>query len=449
MNNPAGPTHSAAPAPRFTTLDDWLRWQETLHPNKIDLGLERVRAVWRRLHAAAPSFVVITVGGTNGKGSCVAMLEAILSAAGYRAGAYTSPHLLRYNERVRVAGEAVSDADLCAAFARVDAARGDISLTYFEFGTLAALDIFYRAGLDVAVLEVGMGGRLDAVNILDADVALLTGVDIDHAAWLGPDRESIGVEKAGIFRAGRPAVYGDDDPPQSVLEQARVLGTGLQVSGRDYHAAADTAGWRWEGGDGQTRYALPYPRLRGAYQRKNAAAVVTALAALAARLPVDQQALRLGLMTADLPGRFHILDSHALRICDVAHNPQAARTLAANLATLPPARTHAVLAMLADKDHAAVARAMSGAVHHWHVAGLEGERGTAASQLADALRAAGAADLSDYTEVAAALAGAQAAAQAGERIVVFGSFYTVAAALTPAGRALWGADTAPPVRRAG
>ena len=446
MNEPGGQSH---PAPRFTTLEDWLAWQETLHPHKIELGLERVRAVWRRLHAAPPSFAVITVGGTNGKGSCVAMLDAVLCAAGYRTGAYTSPHLLRYNERVRVAGEAVSDADLCAAFARVDAARGETSLTYFEFGTLAALDIFYRAGLDAAVLEVGMGGRLDAVNILDPDVALLTGVDIDHAAWLGPDRERIGSEKAGIFRAGRPAVYGDDDPPQSVLDHARAIGAQLHVCGRDYHAATDTAGWRWEGGDGQTRYALPFPRLRGAYQRKNAAAVVTALALLGTRLPVPQQALRLGLMSAELPGRFQILDSHALRLCDVAHNPQAARALAGNLTTLPPARTHAVLAMLADKDHAAVVRAMSGAVHHWHVAGLSCDRAAAAADLAAVLRAAGVADLSEYADVPTALAGAQAAAQAGERIVVFGSFYTVAAALAPAGRALWGADAPPPVRRVG
>lgn len=449
----AGATTRDSPAPtgRFPTLEQWLRWQEGLHPNPIDLGLERVATVWRRLHVEPPPFAVITVGGTNGKGSCVAMAEAILAAAGYRVGAYTSPHLLRYNERVRVAGGPVGDDELCESFARIDAARGETSLTYFEFGTLAALDIFYRAQLDVAILEVGMGGRLDAVNILDPDVALVTTVDIDHSAWLGDDREAIGREKAGIFRGGRPAVYGDTDPPRSLVEHARAIGAELYLAGRDYHAESDAAGWRWEGG-ARTRYALPYPRLRGAYQRKNAAAVVMALDSLAARLPVGQQALRLGLMTADVPGRFHVLDGQGLRICDVAHNPQAARSLAGQLATLPRAgRTHAVVAMLADKDQTAVIEAMAGAVDHWHVAGLSVARGATAAALAVVARAvAGATAVSEYAEVAAALAGARAAAADGERIVVFGSFYTVAEALSPERRAWWDpARAAAPKQQAG
>lgn len=431
---------TSAAAPRFSTLEQWLFWQEGLHPSKIDLGLDRVRAVWKRVHADAPPFIVITVGGTNGKGSSVAMLENILAAAGYRVGAYTSPHLLRYNERVRVAGEAVSDEELCTAFARVDDARGETSLTYFEFGTLAALDIFYRSNLDAAVLEVGMGGRLDAVNIMDADAALVTTVDIDHAAWLGPDRETIGKEKAGIFRSGRPAVYGDDDPPRSVVEYARQIGAEFHLYGRDFRAVPDRDGWTWESAARQ-RHALPSPRLRGAYQRKNAAAALMVLESLAARLPVSQHAVRQGLATVELPGRFQILDGRGLRVCDVAHNPQAARSLASALRAVPcGGRTHAVVGMLADKDQNAVMSVMSHVIDVWHVAGLSVERGTEAAQLADVVRvAADGKPVHVHPDVESALMAAHAMAAEGERIVVFGSFYTVAAALRPAQRALWGA----------
>lgn len=426
-------------SPRHTTLDAWLRWQEGLHPSKIDLGLGRVCAVWWRLHAETPPFVVITVGGTNGKGSSVAMLESILAAAGYRVGAYTSPHLLRYNERVRVAAEEASDEQLCAAFARVDAARGDISLTYFEFGTLAALDIFFGAELDVAVLEVGMGGRLDAVNILDADAALVTTVDIDHAAWLGADREAIGTEKAGIFRAKRPAVYGDVDPPQSVVARARVIGAQFYVYGHDYHVEPDDpAGWTWIGGS-RRRHALPVPHLRGGYQYKNAAAVLMVLECLSARLPVSQQAVRQGLATVELPGRFHILDSAGLRICDVAHNPQAARSLASALRDLRcNGRTHAVFAMLVDKDQHAVVEAMAGEVDVWHVASLDCERGSDASALATVVRdVVGEEHVYVYDNIERALSAAHSMAAAHDRIVVFGSFYTVAATLQSAQRARW------------
>lgn len=440
--------HASVAAPRFSTLEQWLVWQEGLHPSKIDLGLDRVRAVWKRLHADAPPFVVITVGGTNGKGSSVAMLENILAAAGYRVGAYTSPHILRYNERVRVAGEAVNDEHLCAAFTRVDEARGEISLTYFEFGTLAALDIFYRSKLDVAVLEVGMGGRLDAVNIIDADVALVTTVDIDHASWLGPDRESIGREKAGIFRANRPAVYGDDVPPQSVVESAQEIGADLHFYGRDFRAAPDAGGWTWESAARQ-RHALPSPRLRGAYQRKNAAAVLMVLEALSARLPVSQHAVRHGLATVELPGRFQIMDGLGLRICDVAHNPQAAHSLASALRGFPcGGQTHAVLGMLADKDQHAVVQAMFDSVDEWHVAGLDCERGADAESLADVVRSVvGDRPVHVYRDVDSALTGVQAMAVEGERIVVFGSFHTVATALEPSRRARWCASPHAETRR--
>lgn len=437
-----------AHAPRFTTLDQWLHWQEDLHPSKIDLGLDRVRAVWQRLHPAPPPFAVITVGGTNGKGSCVAMLENILAAAGYRVGTYTSPHLLHYNERVRVTGATVDDEQLCAAFARVDAARGDTSLTYFEFGTLAALSIFYGADLDVTLLEVGMGGRLDAVNILDADAALVTTVDLDHTAWLGPDREAIGAEKAGIFRAGRPAVYGDDDPPHSVVEHARAIGADLYLYGRDYRAVGEGSGWSWESAP-RRRHALPPPHLRGAYQSKNAAAVLMVLEALSSRLPVSQHAVRHGFATVELPGRFHILDGVGLRICDVAHNPQAARALAAALRTFScSGRTHAVLAMLADKDQRAVVEAMAAVVDEWHVAGLSGERGTPAEHLAAVVHeVATERPVRAYADVPTALHAAQATAAPGDRIVVFGSFHTVAAALQH--RDTWCAPRAAGLQQAG
>jgi dihydrofolate synthase/folylpolyglutamate synthase len=423
---------------RYSALADWLAWQETLHPARIDLGLERVRAVSQAMGLGDPPYAVITVGGTNGKGSCAAMLEAMLHAAGYRVGAYTSPHLLRYNERIRIDRDAVNDAALCEAFSRVDAARRDISLTYFEFGTLAALDIFSRAGLDAAVLEVGMGGRLDAVNILDPDVAVVTTVGVDHSAWLGADRERIGAEKAGIFRAGRPAIYGDSDPPASVVGRARALDVPLRLFARDFAYERETGGWSWWG-LGQRRHTLPPPRLRGPCQLKNAATAITALESLKSRLPVGQQALRLGLSTVDLPGRLQILDERALRICDVAHNPQAALALAEGLRGLPcSGGTHAVMAMLADKDAAGVAAALGDTVKVWHVAGLAVERGGHAAHAAAQVRSVvGTHTVHEYPDVPQALAGAAAAAGAADRIVVFGSFYTVATALDPCNDFWW------------
>lgn len=417
---------------RFSSLDAWLAWQETLHPSAIDLGLERVAATLHRLHPEPPPFAVITVGGTNGKGSTVAMLEAILRAGGYRVGAYTSPHLLQYNERVRLGGHAVDDAALCTAFERIDQARGDISLTYFEFGTLAALDIFWRSQVDVAILEVGMGGRLDAVNVLDADVALVTTVDIDHAQWLGATREAIGGEKAGIYRGGRPAIYGSRDAPQSVLDHAAAIGARLYRYGADYGAAAEGESWRWWG-PGHERHALPLPALRGHSQLQNAAGVLMALDAVAARLPLNQAQIRAGLLAVALPGRFQVQPGAVTRILDVAHNPQAAGELATNLAALPCAgRTLAVVGMLADKDMAGALAQLRGAVDHWYAAALTVARGAATAQLVQALTAAGvaAADISPCTDVTAALAQARQAARPGDRIVVFGSFHTVAEALS-------------------
>ncbi len=415
---------------RFHTLDQWLAWQDTLHARKIDLGLERVGWVAEAMGLDRPPFPAVTVAGTNGKGSCVALLEAILQAAGYRVGAYTSPHLLRYNERVRIAGAAVGDEDLCRAFARVDDARGDVALTYFEFGTLAALERFRAAQVDIALLEVGMGGRLDATNVVDAEVALVAAIDVDHREWLGPDRESIGREKAGIFRPGRPAVCADPDPPASLLAHAAALDTPLYRIGRefDWHAAAD--GWEWRC-DTRRRRALPPPALHGEFQLRNAAAVLMVLELLARAFPVTQDEVRRGLQEVSLPGRFQVIPGAVEHILDVAHNPQAARSLAANLQRRPcTGRTLAVAALLADKDVEAVAAALDPVVDRWFLAGLDGPRALAAADLARRIRAAAVrGPVAADPDVARALARAQRAADAGDRIVVFGSFHTVEAAL--------------------
>lgn len=414
---------------RFTTLADWLAWQETLHPSAIDMGLERVAEVLRRLQLEHPPGVVITVGGTNGKGSTVALLEAILRAAGYRVGAYTSPHLLRYNERIRIDGAEVADAALCASFERIDRARDDISLTYFEFGTLAAIDLFRQAAVDVAIMEVGMGGRLDAVNVLDPDVALVTTVDLDHAQWLGETREAIGFEKAGIYRAGRPAIFGSADAPRSLLAHARDIGAHLLRFGHDFGYQAQGGQWRWWGPQ-QQRDALPLPALRGHSQLQNAAGALMALAAVGQRLPVDQQAIRRGLLTVALPGRFQVLPGPVTHVLDVAHNPQAAAELAANLRQMPcGGRTLAVCAMLADKDMAAVVAQLKDVVDDWYPAGLGPPRGASAGQMAAALAQAGISAHPACPHAVTALAAAQAVAVPGDRIVIFGSFHTVAEAL--------------------
>jgi dihydrofolate synthase/folylpolyglutamate synthase len=408
------------------TLADWLAWIERVHPRSIELGLERVHAVLDRLGLRQPGYGAITVTGTNGKGSTCAMIERCLRAAGYKVGFYSSPHLVRYNERVRVNGREATDDELSTAFARIEAARGEIPLTYFEFGTLAAFEQFARDGIEVAVLEVGMGGRLDAVNAVDADVAIVTTVDLDHMAWLGKTREAIGYEKAGIFRAGRPAVCGDTDPPESLIEHATRIGARLHVIGRDFGFAREEGGWRFRFGD-KLRPGLPFPALRGDYQLANASCALAALEALADRFPVTQAQVRDGLLSAVIPGRFQVLPGRPLRVLDVAHNPQAARALAMTLRQQPVAgRTLAVFAMLRDKDIAACAQAMSPLVDGWHVAGLSAERGATAEELVQALASAGVrAPVQAHADVSAAYVAALAEANEADRIVVFGSFHTV------------------------
>ena len=411
---------------RFHDLDDWLAWQETLHPKAIDPGLDRSRRVARRLGQSNLPFVVIAVAGTNGKGSCVALLESVLRAAGYRVGAYTSPHLCSYNERVRLDNRTVEDALLVAAFDDIDRMRGDISLTYFEFGTLAAVEIFRRAEVDVALLEVGMGGRLDAVNVYDPQVALVTTVDIDHVHWLGGDRETIAREKAGIFRPHRPAVFGEKDPPLSLLECAKSLDVRLFHLGRDFGYDATAERWSWW--SERRRYdGLPTPRLAGRFQLQNSAAALMVLELVQPELVVDDTALREGVRRAWLPGRFHRLPGAVTRIFDVAHNRQATRALAEMLQSDSCwGVTRAVVGALADKDLEGLLAPMVNVVDRWYLGALPGPRGASAEVLAGALtRLQLAQPPGLYGDVVSAYEAALSASSPGDRVVGFGSFFTV------------------------
>ena len=423
-----------------STLAGWLARIEQMHPSAIELGLDRVRQVKERLGLSltAVSFIV---AGTNGKGSACAMLEAILLAAGYRVGLYTSPHLLTFNERARCNGVAATDAELVAEFEAVEAARGDVQLTYFEFTTLAILRRFAQLNLDAVILEVGLGGRLDAVNVIDADCAILTSIDIDHASWLGDTREQIGWEKAHVMRPGRSAVVSDPTPPQSVIDHATRIGADLWLFGRDFNFAGDRQQWSFSG-RGLRRNSLAYPALRGANQLLNASGVLAALAAVRDRLPVTASAVRRGFSLVELPGRFQVLAGRPVVVLDVAHNPHAAAHLARNLDSMGffP-RTYAVFGMLADKDVDAVLRHLTERIDHWIVCDLPPPRGLAAASLAERLRAAGVDDrvdrsgALDRSVVMAAtprqgLALARERAGPDDRILVFGSFLTVADAMS-------------------
>jgi dihydrofolate synthase/folylpolyglutamate synthase len=377
--------------------------------------------VLARLDAPLPC-PVITVGGTNGKGSTCAILESILTAAGYRTALYTSPHLLRYNERVRVRGKESDDAGLCEAFAAVERARGDTPLTYFEYGTLAGLWLFAREKVEVAVLEVGLGGRLDAVNVVDPDCAVLTSIGIDHVDYLGSTRESIGGEKAGIFRAGRPAVIADPDPPSSVV---CAVGEKLLIR-KDFGYVAEAGQWSYWGPGGK-RSGLAHPALRGSMQLRNASAALCALDTLRERLPLAMQDVRRGLAEVALPGRCQVLAGRPQLILDVAHNVEAARTLAYDLGSTGfSPQTIAVCGMLRDKDIAGVLREMSPRVTRWHFCSLQGPRAASAQELASALASGGSsARVFTYESPSQALAAAAEAAAENDKIVVFGSFLTV------------------------
>ena len=413
------------------TLDDWLAHCEQLHPKTIDMGLDRVRAVAERmgLRFDCPVF---TVAGTNGKGSTCAMLEAILTQAGFRTGLFTSPHLVRFEERCRIRGQNVDAADLIAAFARVESARAEISLTYFEFTTLAILDTLARAGLDAVILEVGLGGRLDAVNIIDTDCAIITSIDIDHAELLGDTREKIGFEKAGILRTGRPAIASDPVPPQSVIDRATEIGADLWLLGRDFNYSGDKQQWAWAG-RGRRYAGLAYPALRGANQLINASGVLAALTAMRQQLPVTAQAVRNGLALVDLPGRFQVVPGQPALVLDVAHNPHSVAALALNLDAMGfYPTTHAVFGAMADKDLTPMLQRMDPLVDRWYFADLPTPRAASGAALQAAWQA-----VTKRTDAVSAvfstpldaLHAAAAKAQAADRIVVFGSFYTVGGVL--------------------
>ena len=408
------------------TLNEWLAYLEHLHPTAIELGLGRVQAVKHRL-GLQPDFPIVTVGGTNGKGSTCAMLETILHLAGYRVGCYTSPHLLNYNERVRIDRQPVTDSALCEAFAAVEAARGEVSLTYFEFGTLAALWLFCRSKLQAAILEVGLGGRLDAVNAFDPQVAVVTSVDLDHQQYLGDTREQIGFEKAGIYRAARPAIFGDPDVPDSVLQHAEAIGADFLRLGRDFGFIRMEAQWQFWGRRGK-RHALPLPVLRGAYQLNNASACLAALDELRELLPVTLQDVKRGLLEVYLPGRLQVLPGRPTVVLDVAHNPHAARALASGLGNMGfYENSVAVFSMLQDKDIDGVIEAVHHRIDRWLVAGIEAPRGASAQSLFERLTAHGLGGSTRlFTSVASAYACACEEATQNDRIIVFGSFYTVA-----------------------
>jgi dihydrofolate synthase / folylpolyglutamate synthase len=430
-------------APLPTTLPDWLAHCERLHPNTIEMGLERVRTVVQRVDSGRgirPGCPVIVVAGTNGKGSTCAMLEAIYGQAGYRTGVYTSPHLVHFEERCRIQGQSAEAQQLVAAFAEIERARvGDgtpaqpeVALTYFEFTTLAIVLAMQHARLDVMILEVGLGGRLDAVNVFDADCAVITSIDIDHVEYLGPDRETIGYEKAGIMRTGRPVVVSDPVPPQSVLDHAFEIGADLWRAGRDFHCGGDKQQWNWAGRS--RRYpGLAYPALRGANQLVNAAGVLAVVEALHPTLPVTAQAVRNGLALVELPGRFQIVPGQPALVLDVAHNPHSAAALAENLDAMGfYPTTHAVFGAMADKDLRPMFERLNPLIDRWYFTDLPTERAASAADLQTlwhSLNTRTDVQASQHPNPDAALQAAVAQADPADRIVVFGSFFTVGGVL--------------------
>lgn len=398
-------------------------------PADVSGGLDRVRTVWQRMGVKwTPT--TLTVGGTNGKGSTCAIAEAILRESGYKTGLFTSPHLLEYNERIRLGGENAPDDLVVDAFERIDAARQGITLTYFEFGTLAAFSVFAEQGVEAAILEVGLGGRLDAVNIVDADCAIVTSIDLDHQALLGPDRESIGFEKAGIFRKGRPAIFGDRDPPKRLVDHARGIGAELQVLGQDFRFEAGERQWDFFGRRGARR-ALPIPALRGRWQLKNASSALAALDELADRLPVSMGEVKRGLTLVRLAGRLQVLPGRPAVVLDVAHNPHAARHLADGLGDMGfHENTLGVFAILGDKDIEGVVDAMRGRIDRWYAASSVSDRAAPTARVVEVLAARGLGPVTRaFASVASAYEAARRDAGPADRIVVFGSFTTVAEAL--------------------
>lgn len=419
---------------RFNSLPQWLAWQEHLHFTEIDPGLDRIRIVWQRLYPNQTlPFRVVTVAGTNGKGSSVALLSSILAAAGYRTACYTSPHLLQYNERIVVDGSPATDEQICEAFDRIDRVRDEVSLSYFEFATLAAIDIFCRQQIDIAILEVGMGGRLDAVNLFDADIALITPIGLDHTAWLGDTREQIGIEKAGIMRPQRPVVCSEHQPPVTIIEIAQQLASPAYIAGKDFSVVANDSSWHWQNAHYHF-YDLPNPALLGCYQIQNSAAVVQAIILLKdmGMEQISETAIRQGLQQVKLAGRFQVITGAVTRIFDVTHNQQGALNLAKLLQEIPcTGKTHAVIAMLRDKDSRAVFDALTPVIDDWFVGGLvDSSRGQSAVELAVGLQGKVADSRIHISEaVEAAYEQAMIKANPGDRVLVFGSFHTVEAVM--------------------
>ena len=409
------------------SLSVWLAYCEGLHPTVIDMGLERVRAVAERMGLAF-TCPVITVAGTNGKGSSCAMLASIFGQAGYRTGVFTSPHLVDFEERCRIRGDLVPAAELVGAFAAVEQARGEVSLTYFEFTTLAILQKLANANLDVVILEVGLGGRLDAVNIIDADCALITSIDLDHMEFLGTTREAIGLEKAGIMRPGKPVVVSDPMPPQSVVDHAREVGADLWRFGEDFNFSGDKQQWGWAG-RGRRYSGLAYPALRGANQLVNASGVLAVLTAVRDLLPVTAQSVRGGLSMVELPGRFQIVAGQPTLVLDVAHNPHSVAALTENLDAMGfyPC-THAVFGAMADKDLQTMLARIAPLIDRWYFTDLPTARAARGQQLVSqwqVFEGAQKTPASQHASPEEALAAAISAADPADRIVAFGSFYTV------------------------
>ncbi|HEC59038.1 hypothetical protein LCGC14_0542050 [marine sediment metagenome] len=417
---------------RFQTLPQWLKWQESLHFTDVDPGLERVGLVWQQLGGTSKlPFTVITIAGTNGKGSSVAMLESILRTAGYRTGTYTSPHLLQYNERICINGQPCDDQTICQSFERIDKARVDTSLTYFEFATLAAADIFGRNNIDIAILEVGMGGRLDAVNLFDTDIALITPIALDHTAWLGTTREAIGFEKAGIIREDKPVVCSENQPPQSLVAHATSLQSPMYLAGGEFNIDIDQHQWHWSNNHTQLQN-LPLPALAGAYQLQNASAVLQVISLLNDQdYDIAEEAIKKGLTTVQLAGRFQQIHGDITTILDVTHNQQGAENLAKLLVEIPcKGETFAVLSMLKDKDVVAVASILKPVIDTWYVSGLEGSRGMTSDVLAAQLsNIIDESKIKPFPTVIEAYQQAINSAQKGDRVLVFGSFHTVEAVL--------------------
>lgn len=411
---------------RFDSLQDWLNWQEKLHPRPIDLGLARVAGVYRQLNPNPKKPPTITVAGTNGKGSCVAFLEAIYRAAGYRVGAYTSPHILRYNERIRIDGQAVDDDLICEAFTRIDDARGETSLSYFEFGTLAALSIFANADLDIQLLEVGLGGRLDAVNIVDPDVAVVTTIALDHVDWLGHTEEAIGREKAGIFRSGVPAIIGDSPAPRSLREVATQVGANVLQLGDAFSYQRQLNDWDWQSAPSRIRQ-LPLPAFKGEHQYRNASAAIMAVKTLESVLAVSDDSIRQGLQQAQLPGRFQLIAGAPQVLLDVGHNPQAVQTLIEYLREYFPRTTiHAVFAMMRDKDIPGVLNMMRDRVSMWYLAPLVNPRAASPELLESIFQQQGMGKVrSGFADFSEAFAAARQNAGQDELILIFGSFFLV------------------------